>query len=92
MASVNGVASVDVCADGVTLAGILAEYLSFMGAGVGSQDGIFVNVVCIRAVSAGMVFGEAEGIEVLGYGDNGGETVVVGECRGREAGFEEFAG
>lgn len=43
-------------------------------------------------VPARVVGRKAEGVEILGYGDNGGNIVVIGECGRGEAGFDELPG
>ena len=91
VASVDGVAAVDVGADGVAGAFVRAEGVGLVGAGVRAQDGALVDVVGVGSAAAGVVGGEAEGVEVLSYGDDGEEAVVVFVGWGGEAGFDYLA-
>ena len=77
MASINGISPVYVCTDSVTFAFIFSENLGFVGAGVGPQYGIFVDIVRIRTTSARMIFGKAKRIEVLSDCDDRMEIIVV---------------
>ena len=85
MTAINSVSSVYICADSVTFTGILPEDICFVGTCVGSKDGVFVDVVCVGAISAGMVCRKTQRVEVLGYGHDGGEIIMVFVRRRREA-------
>jgi len=59
-----------------------------VGGGVRALDGVFVDIVGVRATRSRVVDGESAGVEVLVHGDYGGEIIVVLECGAREAGFD----
>ena len=63
-----------------------------MRGGVGTQDGVLVDIVRIRLASPWMVQRETKGVEVLVYGDDGREVTVIFVDRLRELPFNEGAG
>ena len=91
MTSINGISPVYVCTDSVTFAFIVSKNLCFVGTGVGSQYGIFVDIVCVRTTSARMIFGKAKRIEVLSDCDDWMKIVVVCICWRGEIGFDDLA-
>ena len=91
MASVNGVPSVYICANGISFALIPAESICLVSAGMCSQDSVFVDVVRVCPTAAWVVRREAQGVEILSYGDNRVETVVMGVEGRRKPGLDELA-
>ena len=77
VAPIDGVAPVNVRADRIPLARIMTERIGLVGAGVGAQHSVFVDIVSVGAAAAGVVGGKVEGVEVLGYSYNGGKGVMV---------------
>src|SRR5277367_1316200 len=75
--SVDGISSVYICTDEVSFALVCSEYIRLMRTRVCPQNRISVNIVCICLTSPGMVFWEAQRIEVLMCRYNGEECVVV---------------
>lgn len=92
MTSIDGISSVNIRADRIPVARILAKDIRLVGAGVGPQNGVFVDVVCVCPAAARMIGGEVEGVEVLRYGDDGGKGVVVSVCWRGEMRFNQLTG
>lgn len=78
MASINGIASVDICANGVAFTCALSKDFGFVCACVGPQNGVFVYVIGIGTISARVVGRKAKRIKILEYGDDGIKIVVMG--------------
>lgn len=57
--AVDGIAAVDVCADEEAGAFVCGEDVGLVGGGVGSEDGVFVDVVGVCFVASRVVGGEA---------------------------------
>ena len=55
------------------------------------QKGLPIDVVCIRQRAAGVVWREAQGVEVLLRRDYGAELVVVFVCRLGEVGLNNIS-
>lgn len=56
------------------------------------EDGVLVDVVCVGTTPAGVIGGKPEGIEILCYGNNRRNIVVVGVYGRGELRFNNFAG
>ena len=92
MTSIDSIAPVHICADGIAFTCAISENLGFVRACVGPQNGVFVNIVGVGTVSAWVIGGETERVEVLEYGDDGVEVIVMGVGWCWEVGFDYLAG
>lgn len=90
MAPVDGIAAVHVGGDGEPRAGVGPEGVDLMRRGMCAEYCGGVDVVRVGAAAAWVIRGEAEGVEVLDYADDGRESVVV-LVRG-ESGFDQPTG
>ena len=61
------------------------QHFGLMSGAVCAENGAGVDVVGVCFRAAGVIGGEAKGIEVLEGADGGGEGGVVGVVWGREA-------
>src|SRR6266487_5880620 len=59
MTSVNGITTIDVRTNQVSVALISFESVCLVSTGVGTQDSIFVDVVCVCTTAAWVVYREA---------------------------------
>jgi hypothetical protein len=92
VAAINGIAAVYVGGDYESRRLGSTERVRLVRGGVGTQDGVFVDIICIRLASPWMVQREAKGVEILVYGDDGREVAVIFVDRLRELPFNKGAG
>jgi hypothetical protein len=95
MAFVDAISSVDISADGVAHFGMSGEVFEsgiLVGGGVGAQNVVLVDVVCVSRRPTRVILREAEGVEVLEGGDHGVFGVVIAIDGWREDRLDQLAG
>lgn len=92
MAAIDRISSVHIRTYEKPFAFIPAKGICLVRAGVGTQHGIFVDIVCVRPAPAWMVLGEFERIEVLVCRYDWKEIVMVFVGRSRKYRFDYLAG
>lgn len=92
MAAIDRISSVHIRTYEKPFAFIPAKGICLVRTSVGTQDGIFVNIVSVRPASARVVLGEFERIEVLMCCYDRKEVVMVFVCRCRKYRLDYLAG
>lgn len=92
MGAVNSISSVDIRGNSESLRLSSSKGVGLVCRGVGSHDGLLIDIVSVGSATAGVVERESEGVEVLLYADDGGEGVVGLVDRRGETALNQSAG
>ena len=73
---VNGISTVDVRGNGISIAAIRAEDIDLVRSGMSAKKRFFVDVICVALVPPGMVCCESKRIEVLSDRDDSCQVII----------------
>lgn len=77
MTSVDGISSIYIRGNSVSVARVRPEYVDFVCRRVRSQDGVLVDIVCVSLASAWMICLESKRVEILTNSYNRWQLVVI---------------